>query len=69
MSAASAVGSQITKYRWDFGDGSPVVETTAPSVTHEYGKGARGAYTVYVQAVTELMRSGVGSASVRVIRN
>ena len=69
VSAASAVGSQITKYRWDFGDGSPIVETTVPSVTHEYGKGARGTYTVYVQAVTELTRSGVGSASVRIIRN
>jgi hypothetical protein len=68
VSAASAVGSEIVKYRWDFGDGSPIVETTAPTVTHEYGKGARGTYTVNVQAVTELTRSGVGSASVTVIR-
>ena len=68
VSAASAVGSEIVKYRWDFGDGSPIVETTGPSVTHEYGKGARGSYTVNVQAVTELTRSGVGSASVTIIR-
>jgi subtilisin family serine protease len=68
VTAASARGSAITKYRWDFGDGSPIVETTAPRVTHEYGKGARGTYTVNVQAVTELTRSGVGSASVTIIR-
>ncbi|NJL32546.1 MAG: PKD domain-containing protein [Chloroflexaceae bacterium] len=24
------------RYRWDFGDGSPIVETAEPSVTHTY---------------------------------
>jgi subtilisin family serine protease len=67
-SAASARGSAITKYRWDFGDGSPIVETTVPRVTHDYGKGSRGTYTVNVQAVTELTRSGVTSASVTIRR-
>jgi minor extracellular serine protease Vpr len=66
--ASSARGAAITKYRWDFGDGSPIVETTEPRVTHEYGKDSRGTYTVYVEAVNTLTRSGVGSASVRIIR-
>jgi subtilisin family serine protease len=66
--AASARGAAITKYRWDFGDGSPIVETTTPTVTHEYGKGSRGTYTAYVEATNALTRTGVGSASVRIIR-
>ena len=37
--ASSARGAAITTYRWDFGDGSPIVETTVPSVSHDYGKG------------------------------
>ena len=28
--ASSARASAITTYRWDFGDGSPIVETTEP---------------------------------------
>jgi minor extracellular serine protease Vpr len=66
--ASSARGAAITKYRWDFGDGTPIVETTEPRVTHEYGKDSRGTYTAYVEAVNALTRSGVGSASVRIIR-
>jgi PKD repeat protein len=66
--AASARGSAITKYRWDFGDGSPIVETTVPRVTHDYGKNARGTYTVYVEAVNALTRSGVGATSVTIRR-
>jgi hypothetical protein len=66
--ASSDSGAAITKYRWDFGDGSPIVETAEPRVTHEYGKGSRGTYTTYVQAVNALTRSGLASASVRIIR-
>ena len=66
--ASSARGAAITKYRWDFGDGSPIVETTASTVNHEYGKGSRGTYTVHVEAVNALTRSGVAAASVRIIR-
>jgi PKD domain len=69
IAQASSTKSTITKYRWDFGDGSPIVETTAPTVTHEYGKGARGTFTVNVEAVDALTRSGVASASVRIIRH
>ncbi|HEX7222779.1 MAG TPA: S8 family serine peptidase, partial [Candidatus Limnocylindrales bacterium] len=67
--ASSELGYAITKYRWDFGDGSPIVETTVPFVLHEYGKGSRGTYTANVEAVTELTRTNVASASVRIIRH
>ena len=66
--ASSASGSEITMYRWDFGDGSPFVETTEPTVTHDYGKGSRGTYTAYVEAVNALTRSGVASTTVTITR-
>jgi PKD repeat protein len=66
--ASSDSGAAITKYRWDFGDGSPIVETTEPRATHVYDKGSRGTYTAYVEAVNALTRSNVASATVRVIR-
>jgi Subtilase family/PKD domain/PA domain len=69
VAQASSTKSTITKYRWDFGDGSPIVETTGPSVAHEYGKGGRGTYTVNVEAVDALTRTNVASASIRIIRN
>jgi hypothetical protein len=68
VAQASSTKSTITKYRWDFGDGSPIVETTVPFVTHDYGKGARGTYTAHVEAVSALTRSGVASATVRIVR-
>ena len=67
--ASSARGAAITKYRWDFGDGSPIVETTVPFVTHEYGKDSRGTYNAHVEAVNTLTRSGVATATVRIIRH
>ena len=56
-------------YRWDFGDGSPIVETAVPFVSHDYGKGSRGTYTANVQAVNALTRSGLASASVTIKRH
>jgi subtilisin family serine protease len=67
--ASSARGAPITKYRWDFGDGSPIVETTVPSVSHEYGKGSRGTFVATVEAVNALTRSGVATATVVIRRN
>ena len=67
--ASSARGAPIVKYRWDFGDGSPIVETTAPSVTHEYGKDSRGTYVANVEAVNALTRSGVATATVTIRRH
>ena len=63
--AASTRQAPITKYRWDFGDGSPVVETDGARVAHEY---ARGTYTVLVEAVDGLTRSGLGSTTVTIRR-
>jgi hypothetical protein len=62
--ASSASGAAITKYRWDFGDGSPIVETTAPTVTHAYT--AKGTYTAYVEAVNVLTRTNVASTAVQI---
>jgi PKD domain len=61
--ASSASGAAITKYRWNFGDGSPIVETTAPTVVHDY---AEGTYTAQVEAVNALTRTNVASTSVHV---
>ncbi len=36
------IGDSITKYEWDFGDGSDLVQTTAPSVSHLYANVAGG---------------------------
>ena len=64
--ASSASGAAITKYRWDFGDGSPIVETTAPTATHDYA--AKGTYTAHVEAVNVLTRTNVASTEVQVKR-
>jgi PKD repeat protein len=66
--ASSRRRSPITTYRWDFGDGSAVDETAVPSISHEYGKGARGSYSVRVQAVDSLTRSGLATTTVTILR-
>lgn len=43
-SASSSPVGSIASYRWNFGDGSPVVTTTDPVVTHTYN--ALGNFTV-----------------------
>ena len=40
--------NSIVKYRWDFGDGSPVVTTTTPSVNHTFA--LKGLYSIIVEA-------------------
>jgi minor extracellular serine protease Vpr len=64
--ASSDSDAAITKYRWDFGDGSPIVETTAPTATHVYA--ANGTYTANVEAVNALTRTNVASTEVHVKR-
>jgi len=59
--ASSTRDAKIVKYRWDFGDGSGIKETTTNRVRQTY---AKGVYTVRVEAVTELTRSGVGVATI-----
>jgi subtilisin family serine protease len=59
--ATSASDTRITRYRWSFGDGSPEMETTTNRARHAFG---RSVYTVRVEAVDALTRSGVGVATV-----
>jgi subtilisin family serine protease len=40
--------TEFVRFRWDFGDGSRIVQTAEPVVTHEYA--APGAYPVRVEA-------------------
>jgi subtilisin family serine protease len=63
-SATSSVGAAITKYRWDFGDGSDYVTTTGPSVLHKYQH--RGTYEVRIEATDSLGHTSVTHAFVGV---
>ena len=44
-------GGVITQYDWDFGDGSPAVSVTTPTVSHTYT--AAGTYTVTLTVVDD----------------
>ena len=55
--AASSVGAAITKYRWDFGDGSPYATTTGPTAHHKYQH--RGTYEVRIEATDSLGHTSV----------
>jgi hypothetical protein len=60
---ASSVAASFAKYRWDFGDGSRIVTTTGPSVTHTYRKSR--SYDVRVEATDSLGHSALGAVEVR----
>jgi subtilisin family serine protease len=62
--ATSSVGAAITQYRWDFGDGTPYVTTTGPSVLHKYQH--RGTYEVRIEATDSLGHTNVSHAFVDV---
>ena len=49
----------IATYRWDFGDGTPVVTSATPVTKHTYATG--GAYVV---TVTETSSGGTSTAKV-----
>ena len=49
----------ITSYLWDFGDGSPPVATTSPSLSHTYNE--PGSFTA---SVTETDSAGTSTKSV-----
>lgn len=54
--------NQIVGYRWDFGDGSDIVETTEPWVTHLYP--SNGTYEAYVEVVDTFGHKAVSSVNV-----
>ncbi|TMK53363.1 MAG: PKD domain-containing protein [Actinobacteria bacterium] len=58
--AASGKGI-VTAYRYDFGDGSPMLETGSPTVTHHVASGGR-AGPVVVSATDSLGHVGLGEA-------
>ena len=53
----SSVGASFTTFRWDFGDGSPIVTTAGPTVMHKYRRNQ--SYDVRVQATDSLGHSAV----------
>ena len=63
-SAASSVGATITRYRWDFGDGTPVVTRNGPNVNHTFQ--ASGSYDVRVEATDSLGHRAVSHLTVDV---
>ena len=46
-SSSQSPTDSITNYAWDFGDGSPIVDTASPLITHHYAH--PGHYTVNLQ--------------------
>ncbi|HUF85535.1 MAG TPA: PKD domain-containing protein, partial [Acidimicrobiia bacterium] len=49
-SASTVAHGTIAAYEWDFGDGTPPVTTTTPTVTHVYAH--PGSYTATVTATS-----------------
>ena len=49
----SPVGKNIVLYTWDFGDGSPVVSTSGPIITHEYVDYSKDPYMVTLTVTDE----------------
>jgi len=58
-------GDQIVSYRWSFGDGTPPVTTTAPTVTHKFTRA--GTFTVTVQAIDKQGAPGTKSLAITVV--
>jgi subtilisin family serine protease len=56
---SSTAGAAFTTFRWDFGDGTPVVITTGPVVTHRFRGG--GKHLVTVEATDALGHRALGS--------
>jgi len=57
-------GDQLTGYTWTFGDGSPPVKTTSPTVTHTFTHAGR--YNVTVQAFDQQGAYGTASLSLTI---
>jgi len=61
--AASSVGAEFTKYRWDFGDGGKH-DGDKPTADHNYKQG--GDYVVRVEATDDLGHTAIGTQTVHV---
>jgi PKD repeat protein len=59
-----AEGRSITEYQWDFGDGTPVVSTASPVVTHMFGTAAT--YTVTLRVTDSMGKFAAVSEEVEV---
>jgi minor extracellular serine protease Vpr len=62
--ALSSVGAAITKYRWDFDDGSRYETTTGRSVNHKFH--GHGPFDVRIEATDSLGHTSVGHGVVNV---
>jgi subtilisin family serine protease len=63
LTAASSVGAELTKFKWDFGDGKS--ETTGkPTVHHDYKK--PGSYIVRVEATDDLGHRAIDRKTVEI---
>ncbi len=58
-------GDQIVQYRWNFGDGTPQVTTSTPTVTHKFSRA--GTFTVTVQAIDKQGVPGSKSIAITVV--
>lgn len=58
--AQSNTSTYFFRYRWDFGDGSAIVETDQPSVAHQYAN--PGTYTPRVEVTNTWGHKAVSSA-------
>jgi len=63
-SSSTPRGGSIVRYQWDFGDGSPSVNTTNPTITHVYA--TIGNYTVTLTVTDSEELSGTTSTIVSV---
>jgi PKD repeat protein len=61
-SATSSAGASFSTFRWDFGDGSPVVTAGGPTAEHRYRQA--GTHLVRVEATDSLGHRTVGTQKV-----
>jgi hypothetical protein len=65
-SGTSSTGASFSTFRWDFGDGSPVVTAGGPTIEHRYR--AAGRYVVRVETTDSLGHRTVGNRTVVIPR-
>ena len=58
------MSTSITQYRWNFGDGSDVMVTTVPTVTHVYTQS--GTFDAYVEVTEEYTHKAVAESQVTI---